>query len=138
MVAITATNTTTVSAQSLLVRSRLQQAQREADLAESEARQLRSQADEQERTAESQQGRVQALSYEASRANTNSTSTYGPFPRSAAVAVPTQTQDFLVRLYQGTSTQFAASGNPLKSKANAAPVINGQGQTTGRIVNLAV
>jgi hypothetical protein len=134
MVAITATNTTTVSAQSLLVRSRLQQAQREADLAESEARQLRSQADEQERTASSQQGRVQALSYEANKAN----STYGPFQRSAATEVPKQTQDFLVRLYQGTSTQFAASGNPLKSKANAAPVINGQGQTTGRIVNLAV
>jgi hypothetical protein len=134
MVAITATNTTTVSAQALLVRSRLQQAQNQADLAESEAKQLRSQADEQERTASSQQGRVRALSYEASRSN----STYGPFPRSTTPEVPTKTQDFLVRLYQGSSAQFAASGNPLKSKGNTAPVINGQGQTTGRIVNLTV
>jgi hypothetical protein len=42
----------------------------------------------------------------------------------------------LVRMYSATSAQFAASGNALKNQG-AQPVVNTQGQTTGRILNLS-
>lgn len=41
-------------------------------------------------------------------------------------------------LYGATSAKFAASGNPLKTNVNAAPVRNALGQKTGQIVNLSV
>ena len=50
--------------------------------------------------------------------------------------VPAKTQDFLLRLYQSSSGKFAAAGNALNTN-NAPPVINAQGEAIGRILNLS-
>ncbi len=65
MVAITATNVATPSLQSVLNRSRLEQARREADRAEANAQSLRSQANEEERKAQQNQDKVRTLTAQA-------------------------------------------------------------------------
>ena len=132
MVAIAATSSATPSLQMALMRSRVEQAQREADRAEADARDLRSQADQAEQEAQRKQQTATGLAADA-RAPAL---TYRSPGRTSNAQVPPQTQDFLVRLYRSTSQKFADSGNPLKSDANAAPVLNSQGQATGRIVNI--
>lgn len=132
MVAITATNSATTSLQSVLNRSRLEQARRQADQAEADARDLRSQADQAEQDAQQGQQKVRSLSSEIAKSN----STYSPRIQGAQTEVPEQTQDFLVRLYEATSQKFAESGNALKTDKNAPPVVNTQGQATGRILNI--
>ena len=132
MVAITATNSATTSLQSVLNRSRLEQARRQADQAEAEARDLRSQADQAEQVAQRGQQKVRSLSSEIARA----AATYSPRVQGAQTEVPEQTRDLLVRLYKATSQKFADGGNPLKTDKNAPPVVNTQGQATGRILNI--
>ena len=121
MVAISATNSATPSLQSALGSSKLAQAKREADQAEATAQNLRAQADAAELDAQKGKDRVRDL---ASR----------PPP-----ADPTYTQKI-----QGGKSEKAndllallSSNSALKTHANAAPVQNTQGQTTGRIVNLS-
>lgn len=133
MVAITATNSAVTTLQSLLSKSRVEQAQREADMAESRAKDLRSQADNEDRTAQQDQARANSLSQQ----NNVMAATYASALKASTSEVPAQTQDFLVRLYKATSQKFADSGNSLKTNANAAPVVNMQGQATGRIVNVS-
>jgi type II secretory pathway pseudopilin PulG len=132
MVAITATSTATPSLQSALNRSRVEQAQREADQAEANAQQLRAQASEEERKAQDGQVKVRTLTAQASQSDT----TYTSAVKGSTSEVPPATQDFIERLYKATSQKFADSGNPLKTTANSLPVINVQGQSTGRIVNI--
>jgi hypothetical protein len=133
MVAITATNSTTQSVQASLGRARLEQARREADQAEATASDLRSQADEAERQAQDSQGNVQKLA----ASNQHVESTYSA-PRSSSVAeVPLKVQNLIEQMYSATSEKRAKNGNPLKADANAAPVVNIQGQATGRIVNVS-
>jgi hypothetical protein len=131
MVAIAATTNATPSLQATLSKTRLEQARREADLAESNAQNLRAQADQAEAEAQKGQEKVRALTVNAQPDD----ATYSPL-RNASTQVPAQTQDFLVRLYKATSQKFADSGNALKTDADAAPVINAQGQSTGRILNI--
>lgn len=154
MVAITATSSATPLLQVAVLRSRLEQAQREAAQSEAEANSLQSQADEAQRQANEQQGVVRDLGNQTRQAQATTsatqvadtalptqgqnllaqTSTY--MKASSSSEVPAQTQDFLIRLYTATSGKFAASGNALKSDANAPVVLNAQGQATGRILNL--
>lgn len=134
MVAITATNSTTPSIQAALGRAKLQQARREADQAESNAQNLREQADAAELEAQKSQANVRTLS---TRTQQESAATYAAPRVNAETEVPVKTQDFLVGIYSATSQKRADSGNALKSDAHAAPVINSQGQATGRIVNLS-
>jgi hypothetical protein len=47
-------------------------------------------------------------------------------------------QDFLVRVSTVALNQYSFPDNPLKSGAKNSPVLNAQGQSTGRIVNLSV
>jgi hypothetical protein len=131
MVAISATNTASPSLQAVLSRSRIDQARREADQAEANAQQLRGQADAEERKAQQGQDKVRELTAQGRQSD----STYTAAVKGNASAVPARTQDFLVRLYKATSQKFADSGNALKSNANAGPVVNAQGQATGRILN---
>ena len=131
MVAISATNTTSPSLQSVLSRSRIEQARREADQAEANAQQLRGQADAEERKAQQSQSRVRELTAQGRQSD----DTYTSAVKVNTSAVPAEIQDFLVRLYKANSQKFADNGNALKSNANAAPVVNAQGQATGRIVN---
>jgi len=133
MVAITATNSSTTSLQSVLNKARLDQARREADQAEINAQDLRSQADEEERKAKDGQEKVRTIGQQIRQQD----STYTSAIKGNASEVPVETQDFLIRLYKATSEKFAASGNSLKTDANASPVVNSQGQSTGQIVNVS-
>lgn len=132
MVAITATNSATPSPQALLVRARLQQARREADQAEANAESLRAQADGAEVDAEKSQDNVRTLSAQSRRTDAG----YTYKPNGGKTEVSLKTQEFLVRMYSAASDKFTASGNPLKTNPQAAPVVNAQGQPTGRIVNI--
>jgi hypothetical protein len=133
MVALRATDSSTLSLQQSLLQSRVAQAKRDAEQAETQAQSLRQQADRAEKDAQAsrstyQQTREQALRGEAA--------TYSVPGRSGTSAVPTKTQDFLVRMYNATADKFAAAGNPLKSASSPASSKNALGQTTGRIVNI--
>jgi multidrug resistance efflux pump len=134
MVAIAATNSTTPSLQLALSQARLEQARKDADQAEANAKTLRTQADQAEQESQNRQNDVQSLTNQASQAQ----SVYSSSIKSTQSAVPVETQEFLVRLYSATSQKFADSGNALKSAPNAPSVLNAQGQPTGRILNIAV
>jgi hypothetical protein len=131
MPAITATNVSTPSQSLALSKARIEQARREADSAEDRAQDLRAQADEAERDAQERNEKARKLG------NASSDSTYTSALRSSSSAVPVATQTFLERMYTATSAKFAAQGNALKEDAAAAPVLNAQGQATGRILNLS-
>ena len=108
---IAATNSATQSLQSALNKSRIEQARREADQAEAKAQTLRSEADAQERLAQEGQDNVRSLTAQGRQQD----ATY---------------------MYKATNQAFANGGNALKTSVDAAPVLNGVGQFTGRIVNL--
>lgn len=133
MVAITATNSATPSVQASVGRARLAQARREAEQAEANARDLRAQADDAERQAQSSQENVRRLS---SR-NRQEEVTYAQ-PRTGSTSeVPIKVQKLIEQMYSATSEKRAESGNALKTNVNASPVVNSQGQATGRIVNVS-
>lgn len=133
MVAITATNSTTPSLQAALGRAKLQQARREAEQAEDNAQDLRKQADAAEQEVQKSQAKVRSAAAQTQR---DAAVTYAAPQQNSPPEVPTATQDFLVRLYSAASQKRSDSGNALKSNPAAPPVINSQGQTTGRIVNV--
>ena len=81
-----------------------------------------------------EQGKVRTLTSQARQSET----TYTSAVKGRTAEVSPATQDFVERMYKATSQKFAESGNPLKTSANSSPVINVQGQSTGRIVNIAV
>lgn len=132
MVAITATNSTTPSVQASLGQARLAQARREADQAEANARDLRAQADDAERQAQDSRENVRKVSASTQQDGP----TYSPPRASSTSEVPLKVQNFIEQLYSATSEKRAESGNALKADINAAPVVNSQGQATGRIVNV--
>ena len=132
MVAITATNSGTPSLQAALGRAKLAQAQREASAAEDKAKQLRSQADEAEAQAQERQGNVAKV---AASSSGEQGSTYKVSQISVS-EVPVKVQNFIENLYRATSQKRTDGGNALKTDADAPPVINSQGQKTGRILNL--
>jgi hypothetical protein len=132
MVAITATSSASPSLQATLSKARIEQARREADSAEARASDLRAQADEAEREAQDRNQTARKLS----ATGQNNDSTYGTALRQKNSAVPPATQNFLERMYTAASPQFAASGNALKKDSAALPVVNSQGQSTGRILDI--
>lgn len=133
MVAITALNSGTTSPQVVVVRARLEQARREADQAEANAQTLRAEADAAEVDAQKSQANVRELSARSRQTD----ATYVSQLNSGKSEVPQKTQEFLVDMYSATSSKFAASGNALKTDPKAPPVVNAQGQSTGRIVNVS-
>ena len=134
MASIAATSYATPSLQSTLSRSRVAQALREADAAESKAQTLRQQADAAERDAQGRNATVRSLKAR----ETNADSTYTRAVQVESSEVTPKTQNFLERMYRAASPKFAAGGNPLKNDVDASPVVNTQGQSTGRILNLSV
>jgi len=130
---ISATNSATPSLQLALGRNRLEQARRDADQAEANAKDLRNQANKAEQEAQKSQENVR----EQAARNQQLDSTYDSQLKNSTAVVPLKTQEFLVGLYNATSENRAASGNPLKAKAAPASVLNSQGQATGRIVNVS-
>lgn len=133
MVAITATNSATPSLQASVSKARLEQARREADQAESNAQRLREQADAAENDVQKSHDRVRDL---ASRSQ-QTDPTYKPQAQGNAPEVSLKTQDLLVSAYKANTSTRTANGNPLKTNSGAAPVMNTQGQATGRIVNVS-
>jgi septal ring factor EnvC (AmiA/AmiB activator) len=133
MATIAATSYATQSLQSMLSRSRVEQARREADSAENKAQSLRQQANAAEQEAQGRKANVRALKARES----SSESTYSKAVQGDSGPVASTTQKFLEEMYRAASPKFAASGNPLKNDANAPPVLNTQGQSTGRILNLS-
>ncbi|QDL54918.1 hypothetical protein [Rhodoferax aquaticus] len=117
--------------QAMMDKARLEQAKRDADQAEATAQNLRAQADAAEMDAQKNHDQVRDLSSRIRRAD----ATYSA-PSGKPSEVPQKTQNFLEDMYTATSAKFAASGNPLKADALSSPVVNNQGQATGRIVNL--
>jgi hypothetical protein len=133
MVAITATTSATPSVQASLGQARLAQARREADLAEANAKDLRAQADDAERQAQDSQDNVRKLS---SR-NQQEEATYTQ-PRARNTSeVPLKVQQLVEQIYNASNEKRTQSGNALKADVHAAPVVNTQGQATGRIVNMS-
>lgn len=133
MVAITATNSATPSIQAAPGRARLEQARREADQAEANARDLRAQVDDAEHQARSSQEKVRKVA----SSNQREESTYSAPRASSAAEVPLKVQKLIEQMYDASSEQRTKSGNSLKTDAKAAPVVNTQGQATGRIVNVS-
>lgn len=132
MAALAATSSATPSLQSALMLGRLQVARREAQQAESNVQELRAQVDAAVVEYDQRQQQVRTLSDQSAQSD----ATYESQVRSG-VAVPVKTQEFIVGLYQATRSSRQADGNGLKSNPAAAPVVNTQGQATGRIVNFS-
>jgi hypothetical protein len=132
MAALAATNSATPSLQSVLIRGRLEAARRQAQQAESTVQDLRAQVDAAETEYGKRQDQVRSLSDQSSQSD----STYSSQVRSGAV-VPAKTQEFIVGLYQATCSSRQADGKGLKTDPAAPPVVNTQGQATGRIVNFS-
>lgn len=133
MVALAATSSATPSLQPMLARGRLEAARREAQQAESTVRDLRAQVDAAESQLQVRQGKVRSLSDQSRQSDP----TYKSGVQGASADVPVKTQEFLFGLYQATSVRRQADGNGLKNDSTAPPVLNTQGQTTGRIVNIS-
>jgi hypothetical protein len=133
MVAITATNSATPSIQASLGRARLDQARREADQAEANARDLRGQADIAEQQAQQGQDNVRKIGARIQQEEP----TYAQPRESTTVEVPVKVQKLIEQMYTATSEKRTQSGNPLKANSNSPPIVNSQGQRTGRIVNIS-
>lgn len=133
MVSITATNSANPPRQISSGRARLEQARREADQAEATAKDLRAQADEAEQQARHSQDNVRKVS---ARAREEAATYSQPRDRSTS-EVPLEVQKLIEQMYSATTEKRALSGNPLKTNADAPPVVNIQGQATGRIVNIS-
>lgn len=133
MVSITATNSANPPPQISLGKARLEQARREADQAEARARDLRAQADDAEQQARHSRDNVR----KASARVIEEAATYSHPRDSSASEVPLKVQKLIEQIYGATTEKRALNGNALKTNANAAPVVNIQGQATGRIVNIS-
>lgn len=132
MVAITATNSATPSLQASLSKTRLQQARRDADQAESVAQNLRAQVTSAETEVQRTQSRVRSLA--ASDSNTEPT--YRAQREIAPSGLRPESQSLLVDLYQRANAARGPVTNPLLAANASAPVQNTQGQLTGRIINV--
>ena len=139
MLALPATSNASPSLQGTLNRSRADATRRAAAQLETQAQNLRAQADQQESASNTSTASQPAALPAPARKPASQDVTYTAQLQSGKAAeVAPKTQDFLLRLYGATSQKFADSGNALKTDANSAPVRNTQGQTTGRILDLKV
>lgn len=133
MVAITATNSATPSPQAFMGRTRVDQARREADQAETVAKNLRAQADAAELQSARSTDNLRQLTARVQQEDV----TYKPATDDANSEVSPKVQKLIEQMYSATSSARSQSGNPLKSNLLAPPVINVQGQSTGKIVNIS-
>jgi hypothetical protein len=134
MAGLTATNPATPSMQSTLIRSRLDAARREAEQAQATVQDLRAQVDAAESESQKRQEKVRVLSGEAQQTDP----TYrAKSQASSSSAVPIKTQEFIVGLFGATNAKRQATDSSLKTNPSVGPVVNSQGQRTGRIVNLS-
>ena len=133
MAALAATNSAIPSLQATLTMTRLQVARREANQAESSVRQLRADLEAAQNTSDQRQTNVRRLTDPSRQSDPTDT----PQIQAKAANGHVKTQDFLLGEYQATSIKWPVKGNSLTSDPAASPVINTQGQATGRIVNVS-
>jgi len=134
MVAITATNYATPPTQAWQGRARVEQARREAERAEANARQLRGQAEQAEQDADKGQARVSSL--RAQVAQTDNTYS-AQLQREMAGKSARQTQAAMAPVATVAGNRFDFPANPLQSR-NQAWAANTQGQSSGRLLDLSV
>lgn len=135
MAALAATSSATPSLQSSLIRSRLETARREADKAQANVQNLREQVDAAESESNKRQNSVRVLTTQANQAS-QTDPTYKSRLQNNQPGVPVKTQEWLFSLYNETNAKRQTTGSGLKTNPDATPVLNTQGQATGRIVNL--
>jgi type II secretory pathway pseudopilin PulG len=134
MVAISATSSVTPSLQVALGKTRLEQARREATQAEATAQSLRAQANDAERDAQKSQEKVRELAAKSQLPDL----TYAPPRKGLTAEVQTATKALLAELNKSANRKHAEVSPARNATVTAPPVLNTQGQTTGRIVNLIV
>ena len=136
MAAIAATSSATPSLQTNLIRSRLEAARREASQAQATVQRLRVEVDTAQAESDQRNNKVRTLSRQANPSS-QADPTYRPRLQTAPQVVPVKTQELLIGLYNATNSKRQVAGESLKNNPNAPPVLNSQGQVTGRIVDLS-
>jgi multidrug resistance efflux pump len=128
MVAITATNSATPSLPLQRTDAPVRRARQDADEAQAEAKVQREQANqaELESSMRNLAARLQEVEGLYSRSRT----------RNARTVIPPSFQDYIVSQYNASLGERMAAGTALKTRPDADPVRNAQGQPTGRIVDL--
>ena len=133
MAGLAATNSATPSLQSTLIRSRLDAARREAEQAQATVNDLRAQVDAAEAESQKRQDKVRTLNGEVRQADP----TYNAKIQESRVPLPVKTQASLFGLFSPTEAKRLASDVIQSTNPIGRDVINGQGQNTGRIINLS-
>lgn len=145
MVAITASSGTGVFTQTSMSQARLERARREADQAETTARQLRAAADLAEEDSQKSQRNLRQIVASVQQQKATVTLTTTASPANTPVLVVAAVQSAVEKLYGAggptpTSTPASGSGNvtgaAIASVAATAAIVNTQGQGTGRVVNV--
>lgn len=127
---IASTNSATPSLQAALSQSRLEQARRRADQAQNIAKDLRTQADQAEVEAQSQQNTVQGLNFEAAQTNRSTNASRNANFASASQAV------YLNPVYSASG--FAASSGVAALRQNSTASTYAFGQRPSHILDLEV
>jgi chromosome segregation ATPase len=133
MAGLAPTSSATPSVQSALIRGRLEAARREAEQAQANVQELRSQVDAAETESRKRQDKVQTLNGQAQQVDP----TYGAKAKDTDSSVPIKFQERTANLTDATKTERPVTGSSIKLYPDTTPVINSQGQSTGRIVNVS-
>jgi uncharacterized protein YigA (DUF484 family) len=148
MATISATSSANTSIQASLAKVRLAQARREADQAESTADDLQAKADNADRYAQKTQSTVRDLAatsraldatYERqlrASASIKGETSVTSSASSSANASTAKTQGLLAGLYSAANQASAIKGAANEKSTSPFIIVNSQGQSTGRIVNV--
>jgi hypothetical protein len=149
MATISATSSANTSVQASLAKARLAQARREADQAQSNADDLQAKADRADRYAEKTQSTVRDLAansrsldatYErqlraSATASTRDGASASPSTNSSIEAAA-KTQSLLAGFYTAANQTKAFKGATDEKSTSPFIIVNSQGQSTGRSVNV--
>ena len=145
MATISATSSANTSIQASLAKVRLAQARREADQAKSTADELQAKADSADRYAQKTQSTVRDLAatsraldatYERQLRASASIKDGTSATSSASTNATTKTQGLLAGLYSAANQANAIKGAANEKSTSPFIIVNSQGQSTGRIVNV--
>jgi len=138
---IAAINNATPSLQSTLIRSRAEQARRQADQAEAYAQTLRQQADEQERVGQEARGRAQALERNAgtqkTAAETTANATSTPTTTQVRPSEPTYLHA-LSGVFKAAKPILTMDLSVTQQNTIKSNLFDAASTTTGRLLNTAV
>lgn len=133
MAALAATNSATPSQRTSLIRNQLEAARRQAEQAQANEERLRQQVAQAESQTQNSNEKVRSLNRQLKQAS-QTDPTYTSRLQSGQAAAAIKTQEWVNGLY---SAVIAKRGMTLNTSPSSTPVLNTQGQTTGRILNLS-